>query len=95
MDIDKLIDEVVSRLMDKIRQEQTDATSSVTTFDTVSGATVTPGCKKTSQHKKQLITETIAMGVAKHSQQSYPKGTIITPLARDVFKQRGVTIHFE
>ena len=93
MDIDKIVDEVVRRLMLMIEQEQGGTKSSV---DVVSGATtvVTPlGAQPKS--KKRLITEVEAASVSPGSSICYPKGTIITPLAKDVFKQRKVTVEIK
>ncbi len=90
MDIEKLVDEVVRRLMILIEKEQARDVGSV---DTVSGATtVAPRCSKAAAGKKILVTEAEAMEIKQNSTVNYPKGTIITPLAKDVFKQRNVKV---
>jgi len=42
--------------------------------------------------KKVVITEDKAMNIAPGSKVAFPKGTIITPLAKDVFKDRQVCV---
>jgi len=42
--------------------------------------------------KKALITEDKAMNIAPGSKVTFPKGTIITPLAKDVLKDRKVCV---
>jgi hypothetical protein len=87
MDIDKLTDEVVRRLLLKIREEQ-----DIHPVAAVSGATIDGSrCEKT---RKIVVTEDKAMNIAQGSRVTFPKGTIITPLAKDALKERGITIEF-
>lgn len=91
MDIEKIIDEVVRRLMVLIEEEKKKDADN--TIDAVSGATiVAPRCSKAAAGRKTLVTEAEAMGIMKNATVHYPKGTIITPLAKDVFKQRGIIV---
>lgn len=93
MDIDKLVDEVLRRLMILIEQEKAPATGAAP--DAVTGATTTLPCSAKAAAKKALITEAEALGALPGSTVSYPKGTLVTPLAKDAFRQRKVTVLFE
>jgi len=90
MDIEKLIDEVVRRLLLKIEQEQGKCC-----VDATSGATAKAGCCSGGKSGKLVITQDKAAAVASGSKVVYPKGTLVTPLAKDVFKERGVCVEFE
>lgn len=97
MDTDKLVDEVVRRLVDKLKLEAAgqkhDAVSAATT--TAGGCGCSSGAsQKTVLTKKKLITETEAMGMAKHSTVQLGKGTLITPLAQDILRERNITVEF-
>jgi len=99
MDIDTLTEEVVRRLMEKITHEQLALAAQAPAQDgpEQTGACAEGACKAgadamTPSPKKQVITQIHAANIAPGSKITYPKGTIITPLARDTFKERGVSV---
>jgi len=90
MDVDALTDEVVRRLMDRIRQEQA--------ADGLSGRDAgkeEADCCCTAQLEKQVITQIEAAQFAPGSKVAFCKGTIITPLAWDTLHERGVDVRIE
>ncbi|MCL1879215.1 MAG: hypothetical protein FWF71_01110 [Actinomycetia bacterium] len=123
MDIEALIEEVVCRLLEKIRQEQGQggdgvfagaaphtgaapiASVALPVFAAAAApaaANAAPGVVGTAEGggqgaklEKALLTQDKAMAIAKGSKLLCPKGTIVTPLANDVLKERGVRIEFE
>ena len=90
MDIDTLTDEVMRRLMKKIREEQSAVPPEHIEASTQDASNC---CSSTSG--KLVITQDKAASIAPGSRMKFPQGTIITPLARDTFKERGVCIEFE
>lgn len=121
MDTEKLVEEVLRRLIKKIHAEQAenttctnagvasgdcsccaaDTTGTITDANTGAitdantGATLASDVCEMPLQKRQLVTESVAMRIAQHSQVRYPKGTVITPLAKDVLKQRSIVVEFE
>ena len=91
MDIDALTDEVIRRLMEKIRQEQDAGTTAKPTQDIL----VASPCSGASKTTKQVITQEQAANTAPGSTVVFAKGSIITPLARDTFKERGICVKLE
>ena len=91
MDIDALTDEVMRRLLKKIRQEQ-NAPDALGCCGVSSNDSSHSPDSKTG---KQVITQDKAASVAPGSKVTYPKGTVITPLARDTFKERNVCVELE
>jgi len=91
MDIDTLTDEVMRRLMKKIQEEQATNAAPTLPEDTPGNPS---GCcaPKTG---KLVVTQDKAASSAPGSIVTFPQGTIITPLARDTFKERGVRVEFE
>jgi ethanolamine utilization cobalamin adenosyltransferase len=60
----------------------------------VSGATYKAlGCN--AQTRKLVVTQDKAMNIAPGSKVAFPRGTVITPLAKDTLKERGICVTFE
>ncbi|MDR0308924.1 MAG: hypothetical protein LBH87_03240 [Coriobacteriales bacterium] len=124
MDIERLTEEVIRRLLERIRQEEAykieEAIGQVKACMTevaaseapqtvgespcccptvgnvvATGSSDTAGSSAEASSKKQLITEEKARQVPAGSKVIYPKGSIITPLAKDMFKERGVCFELE
>jgi len=91
MDADAITEEVVRRLMEKIKKEQ--GTGEVPAVS--KGPPIDSSCQQAPEAKKLVITQEKAANISPGSKVSFPKGTIITPLARDIFRDRGVTVSFE
>jgi len=94
MDLDTLTDEVVRRLMIKIQQER-DASPQAGSTAATSDTNPMSSCCSAPDGKKLVITDAQAAAIARGSQINFPKGTIITPLARDTFKDRGISYGFD
>jgi hypothetical protein len=91
MDIDTLTEEVMRRLLIKIREEQ-EAHALAKPLESPSDDS---SCCCAPATKKLVITQEKAANIAPNSKVTFPRGTVITPLARDTFKDRNVCIEFD
>ena len=92
MDIEALTEEVMRRLLIRIQQEQNTCTAPRAPNAAPNSSVCCGDTKKTG---KLVITQDKATSFAPGSKVTFPKGTIITPLARDALKERGVSFEFE
>ncbi|MDR1422361.1 MAG: hypothetical protein LBI64_05810 [Coriobacteriales bacterium] len=106
MDIDRLTDEVVRRLLEKIRQEQAGKAGVAQNSDAVSAATALgkpaatavgkpAACGATTTARRLVITQDKVANIAPRSKVRFPKGCVITPLAKDTLKERGISVEYE